>query len=532
MTTERPLGAELAMALKARGVDTVFGIPGVHNVELYRGLASAGLTHVLARHEQGVGFMADGYARATGKPGVAFVITGPGLCNIMTPLGQAYTDSVPLLAISTCLDRGDLNMGGGRLHEMKNQEAAGETVTAWSRTALDANGAYTLLDRAFAGFSGARPRPVHMQVPIDVLGAGAPPAPHPRAQPALPRPDAGLVAKAADVLGKAKKPMLLLGGGAVAGAEAARTLTARLGIAVFPTYAGRGIVPDDNPMSFGAYLARSEAVPFIASADLLIAVGTEFSETDYWRPTLGHECSAIRCDIDPLMLSALNPEDLAVQGDAAAFLEALVDATTDLDRRAGWDDVDIPKARQTFRASSEAERPGIPAVGDTLKAALPDDVMVFSDMTQIAYTTKETWPMDRPAHWHHPYGFGTLGYALPAAIGAKVGRPDAPIVAMAGDYGFQYTLQDLAVAVELKQGLPIILWDNDGLGQIEVSMQMSQIAPTAVRPLNPDFLALARAYGAHAVEPASAKELPAIFEAAFGATAPTLVRLTPRFDPT
>ena len=142
---KKPLGAQISHTLKKQGVEVIFGIPGVHNVELYRGIEEAGLKHILTRHEQGAGFMADGYARATGKPGVAFVITGPGLCNIMTPMGQAYSDSIPMLVISSCLNPGDLTTERGRLHEMKDQEAAASTVCDWSKTALDPENAYQLL---------------------------------------------------------------------------------------------------------------------------------------------------------------------------------------------------------------------------------------------------------------------------------------------------------------------------------------------------------------------------------------------------
>ena len=134
---KKPLGAQIPSILKENDVEIIFGIPGVHNIELYRGIEEAGLKHILARHEQGAGFMADGYARATGKPGIAFVITGPGLCNIMTPMGQAYSDSVPMLVISSCLNHGDHAVSKGRLHEMRDQEAAAATVCDWSKTALD-----------------------------------------------------------------------------------------------------------------------------------------------------------------------------------------------------------------------------------------------------------------------------------------------------------------------------------------------------------------------------------------------------------
>jgi len=170
----RPLGAQISHMLKSRGVEVIFGIPGVHNQEMYRGIEEAGLTHVLARHEQGAGFMADGYARATGKPGVAYVITGPGLCNVMTPMGQAYSDSVPVLVLSSCLD--ETAARKGQLHQMNDQRAAAETVCDWSEMALTAPAAYQLIDRALAEFATSRPRSKHISVPIHLLEAEAAPA--------------------------------------------------------------------------------------------------------------------------------------------------------------------------------------------------------------------------------------------------------------------------------------------------------------------------------------------------------------------
>ena len=155
--TTRPLGAQISHMLKDRGVDVIFGIPGVHNQEMYRGIEEAGITHVLARHEQGAGFMADGYARATGKPGVAYVITGPGLCNIMPPMGQAYSDSVPMLVISSCLD--ETAATRGQLHQMKDQDGAARTVCDWSETARTAEAADALIDRALEECVTLRPRP-------------------------------------------------------------------------------------------------------------------------------------------------------------------------------------------------------------------------------------------------------------------------------------------------------------------------------------------------------------------------------------
>ena len=166
-------------------------------------------------------------------------------------------------------------------------------------------------------------------------------------------------------------------------------------------------------------------------------------------------------------------------------------------------------------------------VVEALRACLPDDAMIYSDMTQFAYAAKEVWDMPRPGHWHHPFGFGTLGYALPAAIGGALARPGLPTIAIAGDYGFQYTLQELGTAVELGLPLPILLWDNGKLGAIEASMTRAQIAPNAVIARNPDFIALARAYGAHAADPDSAGDLARALTAAFAADRPTLIRITP-----
>ncbi|MGJ8604267.1 MAG: 5-guanidino-2-oxopentanoate decarboxylase [Marivita sp.] len=525
--TQQPLGAQMSQMLKDRGVDTIFGIPGVHNVELYRGIEQAGITHVLARHEQGAGFMADGYARASGKPGVAYVITGPGLTNILTPLGQAYSDSVPVLAISSCLD--ETAARRGQLHQMRDQRAAAETVCAWSEEARSADAAYALIDRAFDHFASTRARPCHVQVPIATLGALAGPAPRPPvARPRYPAASHADVTRVVDAVLAAQKPLFVFGGGAVAGARAVPDLLRQTGAASFVTYAARGVVPADQPLYLGSFLARTDSADVAAQADLVIAVGTTLSEVDLWRPTLGHTAPMIRVDIDPENFAGLGPQDTAILADAGAFLHAMsiaIPARTD-DKPAKWDIPAIARKRAAWRAEVDAERPGIVPICAALQEVLPDDTMIYSDMTQFAYAAKEVWDMPRPGHWHHPYGFGTLGYALPAAIGGAVARPGKPTLAIAGDYGLQYTIQELGTAVELGVPLPILVWDNGKLGEIEDSMIRSQIAPNAVVARNPDFLALARAYGAGAVHPDSLAALQRAVTAAFLAQGPTVIRVT------
>ena len=524
MTTQ-PLGVHIAQMLKDRGVDVIFGIPGVHNQELYRGIAQAGLTHVLARHEQGAGFMADGYARATGKPGVAFVITGPGLCNIMTPMGQAYSDSVPMLVISSCLNRADLGIGRGRLHEMKDQEAAAGAVCDWSLTAMDADSAYQLIDRALAEFDTGRKRPKHIQIPIEVLEARAAPQPHsipPVRAADVPTDVTDIVS---DALSSAKRPLFVFGGGAKDSAMIWREVVEAAGAASFVTYAGRGIMAPGG-LHFGSTLARPGSADVIARADLVFAVGTELSETDLWRDALGHEGRLIRIDIDPVELND-TPATWPVLADAGQMAKALWNRRAEWTGDTDWTEAEVAEARAKWRAEIAGERPGILSVADAIRAAVPDDTMIFSDMTQFAYAALEDWPQAAPNLWHHPNGFGTLGYALPAAIGGAIARNGAPTVAIAGDYGFQYTLQELMVAVELKLSLPIILWDNGKLGEIEDSMVRAQIAPNAVIQQNPDFVKFAESFGAAAAAPQDLAEMQGAIETALAHAGPTLIYITP-----
>ncbi|MCP5087438.1 MAG: 5-guanidino-2-oxopentanoate decarboxylase [Rhodobacteraceae bacterium] len=514
--------------LKDRGVDTIFGIPGVHNVELYRGIEEAGITHVLARHEQGAGFMADGFARATGRPGVAYVITGPGLCNIMTPMGQAYSDSVPMLVISSCLD--ETAAKRGQLHQMKDQRAAAECVCDWSEEARTPEAAYQLINRAFGEFQTQRARPKHFQVPIEVLGGMAEPAAQIGQETRFEFYAENDEAELADKLNKAQRPLIIFGGGAHSRQfpDRAAEFANRCNAAVFTTYAARGLIPSDYPLYFGSSLARPESEKIIGSADIVLAIGTEASEVDLWRDCLGQRAELVRVDIDIQSLLDQQGAETKILSDAESFMmwcgDLLCSTPTD------WTPDEVSDARVRWRAEVDANRPGVISLCDALKEVMPADAMIYSDMTQFAYVAKEVYPMDRPGHWHHPFGFGTLGYALPAAIGGAVARRGLPTVAIAGDYGFHYTMQELGVAVELGLSLPIILWDNGKLKEIEDCMTRAQIAPNAVRAHNPDFCKLAEAFGARAVKPATIPEFQAALLAAFAADGPTLIHLTPEVN--
>jgi acetolactate synthase-1/2/3 large subunit/5-guanidino-2-oxopentanoate decarboxylase len=531
----RPLGVELSAMLAARGVETIFGIPGVHNVELYRGIEDAGITHVLARNEMGAGFMADGYARASGRPGVAYVITGPGLTNIMTPMGQASSDNVPMLVVSSCLD--ETAARTGQLHQMHDQEGAARTVAGWSATARTPAAAYGLINRAWQDFAAGDRSARHISVPISVLGGPA--EPHATAPLGLTdahrRPDPRCVKQAAEALAQARKPVIIFGGGARDLARSGqseqpelidRLLTA-IPAATFVTYAGRGIVPPGHPFDFGTGLARPDSAAILGEADFVLVIGSELAEVDLWRPALGHSCRMMRVDIRDAALHRDVGATWNVRADAASFVSALVATLDGTLGPFGWRADAIARTRAGWRAEIDAHYPGIAPLCQVLAAALSADTMIFSDMTQFAYAAKELWDMPRAGHWHHPSGFGTLGYALPAAIGGAVARPGKPTLAIAGDSGIQYTLSELGTAAELGLSLPILLWDNEALAEIRDCMVAAQIAPNAVSQVNPDWQLLAQAYRCAYVRPSSPMGLADAINTAFSAGRPTLIHATP-----
>jgi len=522
MTTNRTCGEAVVGWLESFGVDTVFGMPGVHTLELYRGLAGSRIHHVLARHEQGAGFMADGYARASGRPGVCLLITGPGVTNAATPIGEAYSDSVPVLIVSSVNARADLGMGRGRLHEIADQQAVTAPLTAFSRTALDAADVPELLARAFARFAGGRPRPVHLSLPLDVLAAPAS-GDAARALPQAPLPAPAAIDRAAAILGAAERPVIIAGGGAQhAGAEVTR-LAERLGAAVVLTIAGKGIVDEAHPACLGARLHRAPVQALLAAADVVVAVGTELAETDAWCERLDIPGRLVRIDIDAETAVRDYAPAAAVVGDARAALATLLEVLPETGR--GFAAAEIAAVRtQVTNQMTALERRHVRLLS-ALREALPADAMVASDMTQIAYTGNEWFPCAQPRSWFHPVGYGTLGYALPAAIGARLGAPRRPSAVLVGDGGLLFTVQELATAVELALPLAIVLWNNDGLGQIREGMIEKGITPIGVSPRNPDYRKLAEAFGCATARPASLDAFQRAVVGALAADRPSLIEV-------
>ncbi len=524
---EQSTGEAIVGLLESYDVDTVFGIPGVHNVEMYRALPRSGITHILPRHEQGAGFMADGYARATGKPGVCFVITGPGLTNLMTPLGQAYSDSVPVLALASTLDVADAAQGRGRLHEMQDQRGAAATVCASAATAYTATDARDLIAEAFCAFSSERQRPYYVEIPIDVLDSPAGDGWTARPLAFAPNPRAEQINQAVQLLSGAKQPVIIAGGGARHAGDALISIAHATGAVIFTTVAGKGAVPEAHPLNAGAVLPQPAAKDIVMQADVVLAAGTELSETDLWYQRFDTANPLIRIDLDAGSLARPYPATVAIKSDAGASLTQIADALPagEVDLKAVAQKV--TDLAQRIRAADDDDRAVQRPVLETIRAALPSDTVITSDMTLIAYAGNELFPVEHPSCWLHPIGFGTLGYALPAAIGAKAGVGDRPVAAIAGDYGFQYTVNELATAAELGKPLPILLWNNNLLGAIHDDMVHKGIQPNAVTQVNPDFQMLARAYGCQNARPGTLSELSGAIQDALKANCPTVIEMTP-----
>ncbi|WP_428555840.1 5-guanidino-2-oxopentanoate decarboxylase [Pseudomonas edaphica] len=521
-------GQALVRLLANYGVDTVFGIPGVHTLELYRGLPGSGIRHVLTRHEQGAGFMADGYARVSGKPGVCFVITGPGVTNAATAIGQAYADSIPMLVISSVNHTASLGKGWGSLHETQDQRAITAPITAFSALALSAEDLPELIARAYAVFDSERPRPVHISVPLDVLAA---PIKRDWSHEVVRRPGRGLPsAEALELavakLAAAKQPMIIAGGGALATGDALQRLSTLLAAPFFSSVAGKGLLPVNDPLNAGATLCVEPGWQLISQADVVLAVGTEMADTDYWRERLPITGELLRIDIDPRKFNDFYPCAVALKGDAQQTLLAVLERLPPAPRNADAASQQVATLLEAVELGHGPLQTIHQGILERIEAELPANAFISSDMTQLAYTGNYAYRSRAPRSWLHPTGYGTLGYGLPAGIGAKFGAPLRPGLVLVGDGGFLYTAQELATAVEeLHSPLVVLLWNNDALGQIRDDMLSLDIEPIGVLPRNPDFALFAQAFGCTVNQPKNLDELQTDLRNGFKRNGVTLIEL-------
>jgi acetolactate synthase I/II/III large subunit len=496
----KKLGQYLIDALAAQGVRHVFGIPGVHNLELYRGLANGPIRHVSGRHEQGLGFMADGYARVSGRPGVCFTITGPGLTNIVTAMGQAHGDSIPLLVISSQNRLAESSGHGGFLHELPDQRALASGVAALTFSIRAPTDLPVALEQAFTMFGSSRQRPVYIEIPLDVLAADASDLPLPKPTPLILQPAASAVESAASRLRTARSPVILAGGGAVRAATQLRLLAEHLDAPVVMTANARGLLAPGHSLAVPMSPMLAPVRALVAAADVVLAVGTEFGPTDYsidLKSDFPNPPQLIRIDIDAEQLNRGAIPAVGICGDAKATLESLTAS-----------DLGPPHAGDGASRAAVARSAGLEAVGkfspslrqhigtlDLIRDTLPNALMV-GDSTQLVYGGNLGFNARHPGSWFNSAtGYGTLGYALPASTGAGLAAPDRPIVCLVGDGGLQFSMSELAVLRDVDAWTAVVIWNNQGYGEIRTSMLAVGIEPEGVDVRPPDFAHIARAYG-------------------------------------
>lgn len=520
------VGEAITRLLAEYGVETVFGIPGTHTLELYRGLAKdCGIEHVLAHHEQGAGFMADGYARVSGKPGVCFVITGAGVTNIATPMAEAYADSAPMLVISPVNppDGGGYNQG--RLHEITDQPAVTAPFTAFSALAQSVEEIPLLIARAFSLFNSDRPCPVHISIPLPLLSQEVEQPWQAQPMPEKPRVGNEQLEQAKLWIEQAENPVIIVGGGARFCSEQVVELAQTIGCPVVTTIAGRGVIPGSHPLCPGAQLRVPLIQDLLRNSDLAILLATELASTDHYNVTLPVPQKQIRVNLNLPSLqggSQVLPIRAEV-GDTISRLTALIDPQPE--SRYQTSQVKCDKVKASLNKTTTAKEKCHLQILECIQEYLAEDTLVFSDMTQLAYTAIDYLPLEHSNSWHHPTGYGTLGYAVPAAMGASMVDRGKPVIAIVGDGGLQYTMQELPLAVELELNLTVLLWNNDSLEQIKDDMLEAGIAPIGVKQKNPDFRLLAQACDWHYDQVDCLDELYAKVNTAITTNSPYLLQI-------
>jgi thiamine pyrophosphate-dependent acetolactate synthase large subunit-like protein len=505
-------GLALARALRAEGISTVFGIVGTHNDSVFDGLYDVPELRVIpARHEGSAGFMADGYARASGRIAACLVVPGPGVTNLMTALGQAYLDSVPILAIAGQNPSGRIDHRLEDFHELHAQLEVVRSVTASAARMLSPSAAPALVRDAVRLMRSQRPRPTFIEVPLDVAEARQEVAESGPSEGGVPRPtgDSAAIKHAAEVLTHARRPVLFAGGGVIS-AEAGPTLrkvAGVLGAPVIMTVHGRGAVADDDPLSLGDGWSRLDFFDgFLAQADTCLAVGANFETvTDFSRGAKLPD-TLVHVDIDPTAIGRHRPATIGIVGDAQLVLERLLVELGARSEQAPW--CDMAAARAAKRAGLKLAAGPVVDLLDDLRSALPRDAIVADDLCLPGYWSPLALEVFEPRTLLHPGMFGTLGYALPAAIGAQLGRPDRVAVALAGDGGFLYTSQELATAVQQQLNVIALVFNDNAYGALKLYQdRLHGGRRIGVDLTSPDFSKLGEAYGARGVRLRSVDEL-------------------------
>ncbi len=492
--------AIIDLLVREYGVDTVFGIPGVHNIEFFRGLHRSGVRVVAPRHEQGAGFMADGWSITTGKPGVCALISGPGLTNTITPIAQAYHDSRPMLVLASTTPTDALGKKFGPLHDLDDQSAVVRTVTAFSETVTDPTKLPALIERAWNVFTSSRPRPVHIAIPTDVLEQFVEPFTRVTIQSSPPRPNEADIQRAAQLLAKAKRPMIIAGGGTSIAGNALTQIATAIDSPIVLTGNAKGVVPSTHPLCVGSALVIPRVQEEIEQSDVVLIAGSELSDADLYNGgrALQFVGKVIRIDIDADQMQRRVIPDISLHGDSQFTLTALVRAIHHLDVSLSNNGISRAAELQKF-ARAGVRQDLLPWI-DAMEQVMPEGTTVALDSTQLAYAAHTVMACNTPRSWLAPFGFGTLGCALPMAIGAAIADATKPVLAMVGDGGWLFTVAEMAAALDEGVDIVVVLWDNRGYGQIRESFDDVNAPRMGVDVSSHDPSAIARGFGWNATD--------------------------------
>ena len=513
-------------------MSTLFGIPGVDTLGVYDAfLDHPGVRAINVRHEQGAVFMADGYARAGGGVGVAVTSGGPGALNTVTAMATAYNDSSAVLQVMNENPAHVRRKGKGYFHDLRDQLGIFRPVTDFAAQVTLADEIPGAINGAMAALRNRRPRPAIVEIAgeafrqsTDAVPASPPAVRKPR------RPGDDEVAAAAAAIAAAEAPIIWAGGGVVAAAagDGLRRLAERLGAPVLTSQAGKGSFPPDHPLHVGNWANELPVREMLGRSDLLIAVGTRFSyfPTGGWSLQLPRQI--VQIDLDPEEIGRNYRVAVGVVGDAALALDLLL-ARLDAIGAPRFDSRSAEVAAAASRISAAVGTPVEIDVLNQIRKALPRDARVFNDPTTLAFWARSHWPAFEPRTWFVPSGFGTLGFALPAAVGGKLAVPESPSVAIIGDAGVMFTIQDMMTAVEHEISVIVLVFNDEGYG-VERRHQdhlYGRRSGVDIRP--PDFVALAAAFGATGMLVDDLSAVGAAVERALDARGPVLIEVPNRF---
>jgi acetolactate synthase-1/2/3 large subunit len=533
--TSRTGGEWVVEALRAEGVRHVFGIPGVHNLAIYDALLrQSAIAHVLARHEQGAAFMADGYARSTGRPGVVVVTTGPGATNTLTPLAEAYAGSIPVVAIMSDIASNLVGRDLGALHEVPNQIDCFRPVCRLAESLATGRDIPTTIAGAFELLRTGRPGPVAISIPNDLLGAATEASLAARSGAGRPPCHVAEIAEAARRLRHAERPLIVAGGGVVT-AEAGGELLAlarRLGAPVITTVMGRGAIAEDDGLWHAVLPNQRATAPVFEQADVVLAVGCRFAARSTRGLLLDLSFSPaqtlIHIDVDPTVIGRLFPAQLGIVGDARDGLARLVGELGGGRATSRWDAARLAELRA---AAGPRYTPEVARFIGALRQAVPRDGIVVNDQTGVNYWMEWRFPVLAPRTFLYPVGSAVLGYAVPAAIGAQVANPGRAVVAVVGDGGFMFSVNELATAVKYRLPIAFLVMNDDRYGAIKWLQERMFGRWGEADLANPDFPALARAFGCRGERLPGVDALPAALAAAFKADGPTVLELALGVEP-